>query len=1078
MKFNRLFGILSIAILTITLQSQYSTSAPKQPAPTTPTADGADYQLPTPAIVQKVARDITVRITSANNGGSGVLIAKKGNNYLVLTNRHVAGRETQFQIQTPDGQKHTAQPVKNTGINPKYDVALLQFTSPNKYQLATIKSDENQVNPLEIDRTIYSAGFPFDSKDLRFSVGEVSQLSDVPLDDGTQIGYKMNKGQKQLRQGMSGGPIIDVWGQVIGINTIGSHPIVPSYTYFDGSKPIAKLSAKYQQANWGVPIYNFLTQLDANLLYGYDNFPKVQRQVTPTGYMAKLNIKARQMTVRIENSGGNGSGIIVAKEANTYYVLTAKHVFENPETQQKYTNHQIITYDQDRRGVTSTVVAEGVDLAVVKFESTNNYPVAQLAEYSQNENDLAFVGGFPGREKIDSPLWQWQLNPGFVNNQEQGKLETQDNLSFSNGYDLIYRSMSYGGMSGGPVFDTAGNVIGIHGRAESTNLNSLGISIQTFTGLLAKLRVNSSLLKITKTNPVDLNPKDRENVIAAMQNIPQPQASDDGKRWLDYGNQLTRTSQYDLAIVAFDIAIAKGQILFGNYAKALSLGYLGKYQPAEMAIDRAIAAIPIQNRASYYYFWKYKSIIFLQLKKYMPAMQAIDYAIELERNDLALFNHKAVIFSRQKQEKKAIDIYTYIINVRKNPEAYIYYNRGNGKLKLGDNQAAILDYDLAIKINPSLTFAYVNRGKLKSESGQIQAAIVDYNTAVQINPKLAKAYKNRGNAKLNLGKKQEALVDHDRAIILDPKDPEAYSNRCYTKSELGQNIDAIVDCDRAIALDPQLDAAYLNRGKAQSALGNNRQAIVDFDRVIKINPQYAEAYYNRGVNNYELGNKQVAILDYDRAIALNPKLAIAYNNRGNIKLNLGNEVAAILDFDRAIKIDPSHYMAYNNRGNAKLALGQQQAAIVDYNRAIELNPVFATAYINRGIAKFELGQNSAAIVDLDRSIILNPIFAEAYSNRGFLKTIIGPELNALPDLERSLKLNSKLSDSYACRGYIKEISGDRRGAILDYKQAIAHNPKLIKDWKKQAESMKKYSPASYQRYQQMIQKLEAGSKIS
>jgi tetratricopeptide (TPR) repeat protein/S1-C subfamily serine protease len=992
MKFNRLFGILSIAILTITLSPQYSISTPKKPSSTipsatSPTEDGVDYQLPTPEIVKKVARDITVRISSASNGGSGVLVAKKGNTYLVLTNRHVAGRESQFQIQTPDGQKHTAQPVKNTGINPKYDVALLQFTSPNKYQLATLKSDENQVNPLAIDRTLYSAGFPFDSNDLRFSVGEVSQLSDVPLDDGTQIGYKMNKGQKQLRQGMSGGPIIDVWGSVIGINTIGSHPIVPSYTYFDGSKPIAKLAAKYQQANWGVPIYNFLTQLDANILYGYENFPKVQRQVTPTGYIAKLNRETRQQTVRIETGtrGRNGSGVIVAKQGNTYYVLTAKHVVFDSDGKKLYPNITTITHDQEIYQIQPSEIklAEGVDLAVVKFTSQTNYLVAKLGNYSPKGNAGVFAGGYPARENIDSPLWQWQLNPGGIENKEDGKFWTQDKNSFSNGYDLIYSSISYGGMSGGPILDTDGRVIGIHGKAEGQKRESkelilgksLGISIQTFLGLTDRLQV-PKLLKISSNSPANLGKQDRDSVIAVWDNIATPQAGSSGAQWIQYGNQLYRTWKMPEAALAFDKAIAQGREyrILGNYGKVLALGG-GDNDKALSAIENAIDAVPPNQieRKRYYYLWKYQASILRLLGKYPAALRSIEIAINLEPSDPILLNEQAVILSNNKQQRTAIAIYDKIIV--KYPESYVYNNRGVSKYDLGQKQAAITDYDRAIAINPNYSHAYNNRGLVKSDLGQNQSAITDYDRAIVINPNFAKAYSNRGNAKSYLGKNQAAIIDYDRAIAIDPN--------------------------------------------------------------------YAEAYNNRGVVKYDLGQKQAAITDYDLAIA----------------------------------IDPNYAGAYSNRGNAKLYLGQKQAAITDYDLAIDINRNYVEAYSNRGIAKFELGQNSAAILDLDRSIIINPNFADAYNNRGLLKTIIGSERNALPDLERAIQLNPKMSESYACRGFLKEIAGDRRGAIIDYKQAIASNPQLIKDWKKQAESIKKYSASSYQRYQQMIQKLEAGSKI-
>ncbi len=200
-------------------------------------------------------------------------------------------------------------------------------------------------SPIESERIIYSAGFPFDSKEIRITSGQVSQLSDIPFDDGTQIGYVTDKGKQGIRQGMSGGAIFDSQGNFLGINTVGVAPILPDYTYNDGSKPLPKLKAQYRQANWGIPVYNFLTNVKADILYGYDNLPKVERQVTPTGYLAKLNIKARQMTVRIENSGGTGSGVIVAREGNSYYVLTAKHVVqdEKSNTHQKFTNSQIIT---------------------------------------------------------------------------------------------------------------------------------------------------------------------------------------------------------------------------------------------------------------------------------------------------------------------------------------------------------------------------------------------------------------------------------------------------------------------------------------------------------------------------------------------------------------------------------------------------------------------------------------------------------------------------------------------------------------------------------------------------------------
>jgi tetratricopeptide (TPR) repeat protein/S1-C subfamily serine protease len=853
----------TLVLTALLLSTSFLTASRANTPPTTTQIAQVDENILTPQQVQQTAKNITVRIKSANNGGSGVIIAQKGSNYLILTNAHVVKRATNIEIQAPDGQKYRATSIDG-GFDSKYDLALLQFTSKTKYTLANLASIAG--SPIEPERTIYSAGFPFDSQNIRITKGQVSQLTDIPFNDGTQLGYITDKGEKGIRQGMSGGAIFDAQGNLLGINTVGVAPILPDYTYNDGSKPIAKLKAQYRQANWGIPIYNFLTNVKPDILYGYANLPKVERQVTPTGYMARLNIKARQMTVRIENSGGNGSGVIVARDASGYYVLTAKHVVQDYQSQAKFTNQQIITYDQDRHSATSTVVAEGVDLAVVKFTSNSIYPLAQLGEYSPNQDNIAFVGGFPGRTNINSPLWQWQLNPGFINDPEQGKLQTQTNASFSNGYDLIYSSISYGGMSGGPVFDIAGNLIGIHGRAESTDLNSLGISIQTFTGLLDKLRVNSRLLKLVKTNPVDLNQQNLKSVIAAIQSISQPQAEDSGERWLAYGNQLYRTYQFDKSVVAFDRAIDKGNALTGNYGKALSLWQSRKLVLARKPIAEAIANIPSTKHANYYYFWKYQSFILFGLKEYDLAIVSLDTAIKLEERDLSLHNAKATILQFQGKYAAAILVYNKIIAQR--PEAYAYNDRGLLKFRLGDRKGAIVDYDRAIQINSNSSLAYINRGNAKLELGDRQEAIIDYDRAIQISPKHDYAYYTRGNAKLELGDRKGAIVDYDRAIQISPKVGKAYHTRGNAKLELGDRKGAIVDYDRAIQIDSKDITAYYGLAKAKLELGDKQEAIINCDRAIALNAKYSPAYYIRAKAKYALGNRQGAIADMNTSADL------------------------------------------------------------------------------------------------------------------------------------------------------------------------------------------------------------------
>jgi tetratricopeptide (TPR) repeat protein/S1-C subfamily serine protease len=1072
--------LLTALILTTSL----IIPAHSNPNPTTPKLAQNDVNegILTPQQVQQTAKNISVRITSATNGGSGVIIAKKGTTYLILTNAHVIRGATKIQIQAPDGQKYIATPI-NGGFNSKYDLALLQFTSNTKYKLANLSSAGS--NTIEAERTIYSAGFPFDSKEIRVTSGEISQLSDLPFDNGTQIGYVTNKGEKGIRQGMSGGAIFDAQGNLLGINAIGIAPILPNYTYSDGSKPIPKLATQYTRANWGIPIYNFLTSVKADILYGYENLPKIERQVIPTGYLAKLNTKTRQTTVRIETKSGNGSGVIIAREGSSYYVLTAKHVVQNIATKQKYSNPQIITYDQDRHGLTSTIVAENVDMAVVKFSSRSNYPLAQLNEYQPNNDDLVFVGGFPARQDINSPLWQWQLNPGFILSRESGKLLTQNNLSFSNGYDLYYSSTSYGGMSGGPVFDTDGNIVGIHGRAEATEKailgGSLGISIQSFTGLLGKLQVKPGLLNITKNRPKILTDRDRQTVVTAINNISPPEAGAVGSRWVAYGNQLTRTLQFDKAVIAFDKAISQGEVFQGNYGKTLSLLILRKYAAAKVSIAKAISLVPNdKSRASYYYLWKYQSRIFARLGSYDEAIKAIDIAIGLEPKDPMLRYEKVSILIERKQYPQAIAIANEMISLDR--AAYVYNIRATVKLRSGDPKGSIADLDRAININPKYLEAYLSRGLLKLELGDPKGAIADIDRAININPNYLEAYLTRSAVNLKLNNFKDVFSDSTRVIKTNNVKGGffqsissnnigisilAYTMRSGANIGLNNFKDAIADSNQAIELintingngevKSALPVVFFFRGIGKVGSQDLNGGISDLNNASKLARQQGQTQLDREITN--VLNRLNPLASYDKAIALNPKKASLYVERGNFKNEkLNNADAALADYNKAIALDPKYAPTYNVRAILKYQnLNDLRGATIDLNKSIELDSKLIDGYYNRGDLYYSLGNKKAAMADFQRAIALDKSGVTGSISQGIIYLEQGLLPQAIVSFDRSATTNPDTPDIYKYRGLVYQRQGNKTAAIQDWRKAAQGYKQVnaIKDYNLVREWLKK-----------------------
>ena len=172
------------------------------------------------------------------------------------------------------------------------------------------------------------------------------------------------------------------------------------------------------------------------------------------------------------------------------------------------------------------------------------------------------------------------------------------------------------------------------------------------------------------------------------------------------------------------------------------------------------------------------------------------------------------------------------------------------KEQLNRFDAAIADYDTAIRLNPNYSYAYEWRGKTKEELNQIDAAIADYDTAIRLAPEDSSAYFYRGNAKSVLEQHFAAISDYDIAIRLDPEDAAGYLNRGASKAALNQYSAAIADYDIAIRLNPDLALAYKNRGLSKYTLNQVHGAKQDLNIALKLAKQQGNHSVEAGIQDW------------------------------------------------------------------------------------------------------------------------------------------------------------------------------------------------------------------------------------
>jgi S1-C subfamily serine protease len=204
-----------------------------------------------PQSVHQLAQAITVKVFSGSTWGSGVIIRRQGQAYTVLTNDHVlfSGNGNSYRIQTADGQFHLANVLKVKGGVGKKDIGLLKFYSRKTYVVAELERAE----PLAGDE-VFAAGFPFNTNGFVCTMGNISLLLDKALEGGYQIGYT-----NDIHKGMSGGPLLNKRGHLVGINGRHAYPLWGNgYIFEDGSVPSHELQAQLIQLSWALPLKTIL----------------------------------------------------------------------------------------------------------------------------------------------------------------------------------------------------------------------------------------------------------------------------------------------------------------------------------------------------------------------------------------------------------------------------------------------------------------------------------------------------------------------------------------------------------------------------------------------------------------------------------------------------------------------------------------------------------------------------------------------------------------------------------------------------------------------------------------------------
>jgi S1-C subfamily serine protease len=140
--------------------------------------------------------------------GSGILLDQEG---LILTNSHVVYGATKITVMLHDNQRLTADLV---ALDPVTDLALLRVPLPKgRYTIAQLGDSDR----IEIGERVLAIGHPF-GLGYALTTGVISGFGRTP-EAGEVFHDRIIQTSAAINPGNIGGPLVDLEGKVIGINT-------------------------------------------------------------------------------------------------------------------------------------------------------------------------------------------------------------------------------------------------------------------------------------------------------------------------------------------------------------------------------------------------------------------------------------------------------------------------------------------------------------------------------------------------------------------------------------------------------------------------------------------------------------------------------------------------------------------------------------------------------------------------------------------------------------------------------------------------------------------------------------------
>ncbi|VAX42035.1 hypothetical protein MNBD_PLANCTO03-1763 [hydrothermal vent metagenome] len=226
---------------------------------------------------------------------------------------------------------------------------------------------------------------------------------------------------------------------------------------------------------------------------------------------------------------------------------------------------------------------------------------------------------------------------------------------------------------------------------------------------------------------------------------------------------------------------------------------------------------------------------------------------------------------------------------------------------------ALLEFERAIEINPTMTTAYMGAGDIYREQGDFANAETHYAEAVRTAPNEFDPNYWHGYALQMLSRVTEAVRAYLRALAIRPDDFHANLNLATAYLQLGENAQAVIYAERAVRINADDGPARVNLGAAYANANRHGEAITQYEAAAELMPLTSQLLLNLAESQGKVG-RHAEMAGTIREVLRQDPSALACERLGSALFRQGNYDEAFESFRRATELDPEHYPAWNGIG--------------------------------------------------------------------------------------------------------------------------------------------------------------------